>query len=167
VPPGEIAPTATTCSDYLASPTGNQLNTLLYGVKSGAINNVAPGVFFYYSSLTVPAGNSTILIHQTITTGQGSNYLFAIQQGQAVLYSSTCGNTIPNVSNVSITTDGDATITLTASAPTTVIVGVKYSASSVAGQPVPSPTTVHYNFATILNSVTVNSNANGLDLAPK
>ena len=53
------------------------------------------------------------------------------------------------------------------STPISIIVGIKYSASSVAGQVVPSPSTVHYRFFTEVDGSVVNQNANGLDLAPK
>ena len=138
-------------------------------MKNGLINNVSPGVFFYYSTLSVPPGDSTIQIAQSITTGQGNNYLFDVQQGQAKVYSSTCGNQIPGLTVNSTTTNAQVTITVTNSTLSSIpiIVGIKYSASSVAGQPVPDPDTVHYHFDTVLNNVVVNSNQNGLDLAPK
>jgi len=144
------------------------LDTLLYGVKDSSptvINNVSPGVFFYYSTLTVSAGSGqTIQINQSHS---GTGPVFNIQQGQVKLYSDTCSNSIPNLSNVSISSDGNATITFDASATTEIIIGVKYSASSAAGQSVPSPATIQYHFETVLNSVVVNSNVNGLFLAPK
>jgi len=138
-------------------------------VKNGLINNVSPGVLFYYSTLSIPAGTHTIDIAQSITTGQGANYLFAVQQGQAKVYSSTCGSTIAGLTVNGTTTDHqvEISVTNTTLSPISIIVGIKYSASSVAGQVVPSPSTVHYRFFTEVDGSVVNQNANGLDLAPK
>ncbi len=102
-------------------------------------------------------------------SGQGNNYLFDIQQGQAKVYSGTCGNQIAGLTVNSTQTDGQAVISVTntTNASISIIVGVKYSANSVVGQPVPVPGTVHYSFLTKVDAITVNQNANGLDLAPK
>jgi len=139
-------------------------------VKNGLINNVSPGVFFYYSTLSIPAGTHTIDIIQSITTGNTpGQYLFDVQQGQAKVYSSTCSNSIPGLTINSTTTNAQVAISVTnnTASPISIIVGVKYSASSVAGQPVPVPDTVSYKFFTLVDGSVVNSNSNGLDLAPK
>ena len=65
----QITPTGTTCSQF-ANGTAETLLNLNYSVSSGKIkNNVTPGVFFYWVSVTAPAGNNSFTITQTITTG--------------------------------------------------------------------------------------------------
>ncbi len=83
---GQIAPTATTCQDFKNGTAGN-LTEIRYGVKNNKISNVAPGVLFYYSLVTVPAGSHTINVIQTTSP----NFtLFGIQKNQAILWSSNC-----------------------------------------------------------------------------
>ena len=62
---GKIAPTATTCEQYRVG-TAADLTQVLYGVKGTKINNVAPGVLFYYTYLSdLLAGPNEIRIDQT------------------------------------------------------------------------------------------------------
>ena len=59
-------------------------------VKNGKINQENPGVFFYWVKITAPAGNNTVVVNQSITTGN-FNTLFAIASGSNV-YNSSCKN---------------------------------------------------------------------------
>ena len=138
----KITPTGTTCSQF-ANGSAQTLATLNYSVSGGKIkNNVTPGVFFYWVSVTAPAGNNTFTITQTITTGNFSTF-FDMASGSSV-FSSNCGS----VSDT-ITQNGNTT-TVSFNAPTagTYIIGVKYDSKSVVGATAPNPTTVHYDYAT-------------------
>jgi hypothetical protein len=46
-PGGNIVPTGTTCQQF-RDGTAADLNAILYGLKNGSINNVAPGIGFYF-----------------------------------------------------------------------------------------------------------------------
>ena len=138
----KITPTGTTCSQF-ANGTAQTLAALNYSVQNGKIKqNVTPGVFFYWVSVTAPAGSNTFTITQTITTGNFSTF-FDMASGSQV-FSSNCGS----VSNT-ITQNGNTT-TVSFNAPTagTYIIGVKYDSKSVVGATAPNPTTVHYDYAT-------------------
>jgi hypothetical protein len=155
----QITPTGTTCRDF-SRGTADTLSSLGYSVKNGQISQVNPGVFFYWIRVTVPAGNNSFTITQTITTGN-FNGLFDIASGSNV-FDSNCNSLHPTF------TQNPATGSVTAqwNAPTagTYFISIKYDASSVKGKPAPSPgTTVHYNF----NTTGVPGSTSGLDLIKK
>jgi hypothetical protein len=155
-PVSQITPTQTTCDQFVAG-TADTLSTLQYSLKGApaVINQVSPGVFFYWVRVTAVAGSNTFMINQTITTGNFKT-LFAIQSGSNV-FDTNC-----NTQHATITQSG-ATITVTFNAPTagTYIIGVKFSASSIKGAAAPGPaTTVHYQFST----AGVPGSTSGIDL---
>src|SRR5437868_1664075 len=154
----KITPTGTTCSQF-SNGTAQTLANLNYSVgNDGKIKqNVTPGVFFYWVKVTVPAGNNSFTITQTITTANFTG-LFNFTSGSSA-YNPNCGN-------VSTTITQDPTtfaVTVQFNAPTagTYVIGVKYDSKSIVGLPAPSPgTTVHYDFAT----TGVPGSTSGLDL---
>jgi hypothetical protein len=153
----QITPTGTTCAQFRDN-TAATLDHLNYSVANGKIkNNVTPGVFFYWVSVTAPAGNNVVTITQTITTGNFT-CKFAFASGSNV-FDSNC-----NALSETITQDpGTGTVTVTFNAPTagTYIIGIKYDSKSIAGCNAPSPgTTVHYVF----NTPVAPGSAQGLDL---
>ena len=114
-------------------------------------------MFFYWVSVTVPAGNNIVTITQTITTGNFTGK-FDFASGSNV-FDSNCNS----VSDTITQNSGTGTVTVTFNAPTagTYIIGIKYDSKSIAGDPAPSPaTTVHYDFAT----TGVPGSTQGLDL---
>jgi hypothetical protein len=159
----QITPTNTTCSDY-ASGTAATLSLLQYTVKSGLINSVAPGVFFYWDGISVPAGSNTFTLRQAITTNNFDSHFFAMAAGSNV-FDSNCNA----VSGESLTQSGsDITITFNAASAGTYFIGIKFDATSVKGFAVPSPTTVHYEFSMLDSSfATLTGSVQGLDLAKK
>jgi hypothetical protein len=138
--------------------TAQTLLNLNYSVAGGKIkNNVTPGVFFYWVSVTVPAGNNTVTITQTITTGNFTG-TFDFASGSNV-FNSNCNSVSETITQNPTT----GTVTVQFNAPTagTYIIGIKYDSKSIVGDPAPSPgTTVHYNFAT----TGVPGSTQGLDL---
>ena len=159
---GQVAPTATTCADFTAG-TSADLTEVLYGVKSGKVNNVAPGVFFYYSKVTAPSSSFTVDIAQGETHGAFST-LFALQS--VSLYDAGC--TTSNLGKVSYPSAGQARISVNgATAGATYVIGVKYDPNTVVGQLVPSPSTVHYDFATLVNGVVAAADTDGVNLIRK
>jgi hypothetical protein len=149
---GQIAPTATTCQDFKNGTAGN-LTEILYGVKGTKINNVAPGVLFYYSLVTVPAGQHTISVDQTTSP---SFTLFGIQKDQAILWSSNC---------TKVQSNKFGSFTVNNSTETTYIIGIKYDPTTVVGKPVPGNVT--YTFTTYIDGNIVSTSPDSLVLKPK
>jgi hypothetical protein len=115
-------------------------------------------VFFYWVTVTVPAGSNSFTITQTITTGNFTGK-FDIQSGSNV-FNSNC------VSQHATITQNAGSVTAQWNAPTagTYVISIKYSAQSLGGDPAPGPgTTVHYDFAT----TGVPGSTSGLDLIKK
>src|SRR5205085_6123719 len=108
----QITPTGTTCSQF-SNGTAQTLANLNYSVQNGKIkNNVTPGVFFYWVKVTVPAGNNTFTITQTITT---SNFTgkFNFTSGSNV-FNSSC----TSVSNTITQDTASGKVTVQFKAPT-------------------------------------------------
>ena len=157
-----IAPTSTTCQQF-ASGTAPTLSSLQYTVKGKAINSVAPGVFFYYTTVTAPGtGTFTITVDQT---EPGGFQPFATQKSQAILYSASCQKLATTRS------DGNGDVTLTANATAAgqvFIVGIKYDATSIKGTHVDSPyPTVTYTFVTEVNGTEIPTSSQSLTVQPK
>src|SRR5262249_19222224 len=74
---GQITPTATTCADFIGGTSGD-LTQACYGVKSGKVNNTAPGVFFYYTRVTAPSASFTVTI---VETKNNASFPFFVTQG--------------------------------------------------------------------------------------
>ncbi|WP_242342130.1 hypothetical protein [Anaeromyxobacter terrae] len=171
---GRIAPTQTTCQNFVTTPDLYTLDSILYGVKGNKINNTAPGVFFYYSYVTAPAtgtltGQITEFMTSTHTNAPWNSStppLFQIQQAQIRLYDLNC-----NILPITIVSTNPANATFTyagAVKDQRYVVGVKYGTSDgIVGLPVPAPTTVNYKFQTFANGTLTDSNENGLALQKK
>jgi len=109
------------------------------------MQNVNPGVFFYWVRVAVPVGNNSFTITQTITTGNFTGK-FDIASGSNV-FNSNCVSLHPTITQNTAT--GAVTVTFNAPTAGTYIIGIKYAPKSVVGDLAPSPgTTVHYDFAT-------------------
>jgi hypothetical protein len=138
--------------------TAATLSSLNYSVAGGKIkNNVTPGVFFYWVAVTAPAGNNTVTITQTITSGNFTG-LFNFTSGSSV-FDSNCNSVSETITQNATT----GTVTVNFNSPTagTYIISIKYDSKSIVGDPAPSPgTTVNYNFAT----TGVPGSTSGLDL---
>jgi Cys-rich repeat protein len=168
---GKIAPTATTCNQYLLG-TAADLTQVLYGVKGNKISNVAPGVLFYYTYVSdLSAGTNTIRVDQMkhLTSGSPETPFFGVHQSQVSLYNASDCST-SNLRATIVTNSGQP-VTINVSGATAgqdLIVGIKYNPSSVNGTTVGAiRPVVHYNFVTSLNSNTVQTDPDGLDLRPK
>jgi hypothetical protein len=98
--------------------------------------------------VTAAAGNNTVVVNQSITTGN-FNTLFALAYGSNV-YNSSCTNAHGNFSQSAINNTTAGTVTVTFNAPTAGVyyIGIKFSTSSVDGKTAPTPTTVGYSYST-------------------
>jgi len=146
---GHIMHTGVTCSDFISNNPSDELTAGQYGVKSGSINNISPGVMFYYISITAPSASFTINVTQS--NNGGWKPIPAQGASQVILYESNC--TKSNKGTASVLADGTARIQVSgATAGATYIVGIKYSISGLAGQAVsPAGEIVTYSFATNFN----------------
>jgi hypothetical protein len=151
-PQAQITPTSTTCNQF-ASGADTSLSSLQYSLKNGKINQVNPGVFFYW--VQVPAGGT-----YTITQALSTNTLkrrFSIANG-SFAYDVGCAKL-----NAKPMQDNAGTVTVSFTATGTSYIGIKYNASSLVGELAPSPSTVSYQFAT----TQVTGSTRGLDLTIK
>jgi hypothetical protein len=158
-PTGKLTPTDVACSDFVNGTAGD-LTQVCYKVKSGFINNVAPGVFFYYTSVSAPSANFTIDIVQT--KNNGSFPFLGVHNGEIRLYNANC-TVIGSGTETSL---GQASVNVSgATVGQTFIVGIKYNPGSVVGTAVVTPgPTVHYDFHTEIGGLTVDLDPDGLDL---
>ena len=144
---GLIAPTNTECSDYLHG-TAPTLPGIFYKVSGGKIGqSINPGVFFYYSTVTVPAGGT---ITTTQTTNNSSGALFQLNQDHAWVYDGAC-NTVGNMTASADHSTGSFTVTSAG----TYILRLQYSTKSLAGTAAPNPQNPTYFFGTKVNNVAV------------
>jgi uncharacterized repeat protein (TIGR01451 family) len=157
---GQITPTGTTCQQFSTGAAAT-LSSLSYSVKSGKLNQVAPGVFFYWVRLTnVPAGTQTFTITQAITTGNYDSHYFNTAAG-SFAYTASCGK----AASQTVTQSGaTTTVTFNAGSGGTFIIGIKYDTGSIVGFTAPAPTTtVHYDFS----MTGVPGSTNGIDVIKK
>jgi hypothetical protein len=133
LPLGKIAPTQTTCENYLEG-TAADLDTVQYGVRRRVINNAAPGVFFYYTKFAAPGHSFMVQINQiSIPIFK----LFEVQNLEQIrLFNSDCSS--PSVDFTPyISSDGQASVWIDLGAAAAIgdgfILSVKYDTSSIVG----------------------------------
>jgi uncharacterized repeat protein (TIGR01451 family) len=166
---GHIFHTGVTCANFLSNNPSDELASGDYSVKSGKVNQVNPGVMFYYISITAPSSSFTINVTQSNNASPVWKPIPVQATNQIILYNADCSKSNTGTSSVN-TTNGTATITVSgATAGATYIVGVKYSLSGLSGQPVSSPfPTVTYSFATNFNGGSdLPSSGDTIVLSPK
>jgi hypothetical protein len=145
---GKIAPTQETCQTY-SNGTAATLGTINYTVNGNKIGqSINPGVFFFYSRITTTTPNQVVTVTQT-NTSTNNAALFQVMQGQANLYTSSCGN----LQTGTLTNNSSGT-SFTVATPGTYVIGIKYSTKSIAGATPPVPANITYNFATSLGGTT-------------
>src|SRR5262249_30802238 len=146
---GLIAPTETSCSDYV-NGTAATLSQVNYTVKKGVIwQSINPGVFFFSTKITTTTPNQVVTVSQSNTSTNGAA-LFGILNGQASLYPATCG--AHTVGTVTGANGSGASFTI--ATPGTYVIGIKYQTKTIAGTTPPLPADVTYTFATSLGGNT-------------
>jgi hypothetical protein len=109
-----------------------------YSVKNGQIkNNVTPGVFFYWVSVTVPAGNNVFTVTETITTGNFTGPFNSLANGGNNVWNNSC-NSVSNTITQNPTT-GTVTVSFNAPVAGTYIISLKYDSKSIKGLPRSQP----------------------------
>jgi hypothetical protein len=142
--------------------TAADINSLYYITQNDVINNVNPGVFFYYTQLTAPAGGDFQVEIQQISSPDFT--LFEVQNDQQIrLFNPDCS---PAANEMEINA-WPSTLTIhNAAIGQHFILSLKYGTSSVVGyQPVADP--IHYDFATFINGGEFDYDYDGLDLKAK
>jgi uncharacterized repeat protein (TIGR01451 family) len=130
---GQILPTQSTCSSFTGSdPSLLQLQAT---IVKGKINNVTPGVWFYFLSVIAPSSSFTVNIREDNDGGLDN---FQINNGQVNVYTDACATF--NTATVTLVTPGDPTgadVAFTgATAGNTYVIGVKYAnGTTLDGQP--------------------------------
>ena len=156
---GVTAHTNTTCQDYAAG-TIPPLNEMQYSLNGNYIANVTPGMVYFYTKVTVGAGE-TLTVEQS-HTGSGSGPLLLHLGNQARILTRSC-SLVTGWSATQDTTTG--TVTFPALQPGSYIVQVKYAPKSLGGTPKPDPSTSYYTFVAALNGVQQASTKNDPALA--
>jgi len=161
---GHLMHTGVTCSDFLSNNPSDELEFAEYVTKAGKVNNVAPGVMFYYGSITAPSSSFTYNLTQSNDAGwkvvpvQGVN--------QIILYTASCGKL-----NMATSFNSAGTATINATGLTqgaTYVVGIKYSLSGLSGQAVAPPLeTATYSFAANINGNAVASSEDSIPISAK
>lgn len=140
------------------------VNEVLYTVAKGRIGSTAPGAFFYYSPVTAPSPNFTIEVTQV--KSNPAVPFFLIEAPGPRVYDANCNRS--KLATVVSSSNGQTTIQVSgATVGQTFTVAVKYKTSSVGGATQPTPTTVHYDFVTLVNGTPVAADPNGVDLKKK
>jgi hypothetical protein len=143
---GVIAPTTETCQDFVSGDI-ETLPAVFYGLTTGnkIAQNAAPGVFFYFTEVTVGQGE-TLTVAQSHT---GSAPVFLLHNTESRIYTTMCGNVSATVAQDRQT----GLITFGGLQPGTYVLRIKYSGKSMVGADAPDPETSYYTFIAQLNGV--------------
>jgi len=150
-----------------SSGTAPSLSTVQYSVSKGTIKQTNPGGFFYWVKVTAAKGNNTVVINQSITTGNFKT-LFSIASG-SITFNSSCTNVKGTFSQSPSTNTTRSAVTATFTAPSagTYVISVKFNAQSVDGKTAPNPSTVGYSFTASGAAGDVAGSTQGLNLVKK
>jgi len=115
---------------------------------------VSPGVFFYYTKVTVQPGSFTLTVNQS-NNGPSGWPNFPIQQGQAFLYDLNCVRVSDGVLS-SGDTQASFSGTNSSANPATYIIGIKYTPDGVKGLTLGN-LQIKYTYKTFLGATEVAS----------
>ena len=157
---GALYHTSTTCATF-QDGTADELpsSDVHYEVRDGKISTIAPGVFFYFSKITAPRADFTIVIEQA--RSNPTMPFCELQQSQVTLFDGSC----QNIGDGTETGPGQASIAITGATPGQVlIVSVKYSLKNLVGVPFNPASGVRYDFRTLIDGQIVDFDRDGLVL---
>ena len=151
----QITTKETNCNQFRGG-TGQTLSSVSYTVDPmGKIKDVKPDKFAYWVAVTVPAGQNTLTITQTITTGNFST-LFNMEKPMSKVFDSNCRD----AHGMFMQSGGTVTVKFNAPAAGTYYIQLMNKTDSVNHKPAPTPTTAHYEFMT----TGVPGSTSGIDL---
>jgi len=162
-----LAPTATTCQAYRDYPDNpaNNITAVQYSVSGGKISNAVPGVFFYFTKLTIASMLGTadeVRIDQSSSIGDWKEFTAKFVR----VYNLSCVKLF-EVAACAKKTDCKFELGLTGA----FIIQVQYESKSIIGSsPITcvggTPTSVStYTWSTKVNAVQVQTDS--LDVTPK
>src|SRR5262249_47183060 len=147
-----------------------ELLSINYSLQSGTINQVDPGVWFYWTQVTAKPkadGTFSVIVDVDITTTTTFNKFWTVQS--VSLFNADCtGSTLTNSFTTNAAT-GETTLNVSgATTEATYIVAVKYSKNGLTGITPPDKTVIHYDVSTYLTDANatlkfVQKDANGVD----
>jgi hypothetical protein len=140
----QLTPTNVSCDQFL-SGNAPSLSGLEYSLKGNpaTINQVDPGVFFYWCKVQAQAGTNTFTVNESIITGNFTT-LFPIAAGTNV-FTDGCETVHPTFTQ----SGGVITAQFNAASAGTYVISVKFQTQALKGAAAPSPgTTVSYAFTT-------------------
>jgi len=154
---GQLTGTTTTCDTYQSGNADDLSSTDVHVViQNNLISSISPGVFFYYTKVTAPASDFTIVIQQT--RDNPSFPFIALQQGQVSLFNSGCTLMATGVE----TSPGQASVDVHGATPGQVfIISVKYSLKTLDGTYMDPTMGCHYDFHTVVNGLVVDADPDG------
>jgi hypothetical protein len=161
--PGRVLETGTTCEDYVFG-TPIDLTEVIFNAKKGVINNVAPGVFFYYTTFSAPSTNFIVDVFQ-VNDGPVDFPNFDVQNDSNVrLFNGDCS--LPSATMTLLSLGSQASVSIDGANPGDMFVlSVKYETSAVVG--LSELGTVHYDYITIVDRTMVDRDLDGVDLNKK
>ena len=125
-----------------------------YTAKADKINQLNPGVFFYYATVEAPALGTWTIKNPQLTTARRRRGGRSHDKGQIILYTSGC---VRVQAAVTMYANGTSTITVASGGYTpgaTYIYSVKYDPNTLVGQLVSANQNVTYSFWTVNQGVT-------------
>jgi uncharacterized repeat protein (TIGR01451 family) len=167
---GVLLPTDTSVQMYASGEWPEIYDSFYYGMKGGKINNVSPGVIFYYNTIKAPSADFTLEVIQTNSSGWNP---MLVQQNdkkmQAYLYNANF-----NIVNVAKIQSGSPTYTVqfyvTGATPgATYYIGIKYSPANLKNLPIPTngQTSTEYFFETRINGSFQAGSGDSITVLPK
>jgi hypothetical protein len=161
--PGRVLETGTTCEDYVFG-TPIDLTEVRYNAKKGVINNVAPGVFFYYTTFSAPSINFTVDVFQSNEGPDGFPNFDVQNESNIRLFNGDC--LIPSATMTIISLGAQVSISIDGANPgEAFVLSVKYETGAVVG--LSDPGTVHYDYSTLVDGTLVDRDLDGVDLKKK
>jgi hypothetical protein len=157
-PPGpvsQITSTAATCGQFSAGSAAT-LSAVTFTVRNGRIRSVSPSAFDYWVRVSRSAGSNSVVIPQSITTGNFST-LFGLGTGTAV-FNASCG-AVSGATATAASGNGSFTVQWSAASAGTYYIALNLSTAAVKNKTAPS-SAVHYQYST--NGVT--GSTSGIDL---
>jgi hypothetical protein len=161
---GVLLPTAVSIQMYASGDWPAMYDSFYYGERRGVINNVSPGVMFYYNTIEAPASGDIVVV-QTNT----ANWMpFNVHKDQAYLYDTALNKVLVGTAqqagdeylitfNPSVLNPGE-----------TYYIGIKFS-PGMEGQTIPfhGATQTEYFFSTKIGGVLQPGSYDSITLLPK
>ena len=161
----QLSAGGSSCAAF-ANSTSTPLSQITYTVNKDKINGLSEGTISYWVRVVAPAGNNSLTIDQSVTTGNFAT-LFALSGGSNV-FRADCTAGLKAVITQSSVNASSGTISVTFTAPVagTYYLGIKLSSSPFKGLAQPTPTTVSYRFSTQLVADTTRNSRSGDAVRP-